>query len=403
MHTRAILIGVLFGLMAAAGRWWLEPTAAREGATDAVDGLLSDGAGDGSRPAPEGPPLAGHEAVEGTERAALATPDAAPDSQSDFGTVALGRVVDTDGAPVSECSVELVGEGDVRHRAWTGSGNGWSRFDVEAGSYALHVRAAGHRDLVEVVEIPDVPTWSHLAVLSDSESIPVRFETLAGEGIDVSNRMGAPAEYLGLVATVEPPAARVDTGGLRGARGGEAANLVTRSIFGRGLPDGVGERYGAVLQPRVEPPLWVSTTYRGEVLATRLVEGDEEDLVFTVDLEGLARLHGSVRVRVVAGDSGEPVTEGIELTFPLGGERFAARVDGDVLVFEDVVPGWIQLVSRPELTELGWEPVERSVDVPAAGVVDLGTVVLERRADAASDAGDASNVGADTGSNGGGR
>jgi len=96
--------------------------------------------------------------------------------------------------------------------------------------------------------------------------------------------------------------------------------------------------------------------------------------VFVVDPARFAELAGTVRVRVVDRDTGEALTQGVELGHPSGGMRFAQTIEGDTIVFAAAPPGTLEL----ELSAPGYERVQRAVDVVPAGVVDLGVLRVGR-------------------------
>jgi hypothetical protein len=333
------------------------------------------------------------EAIEGAVvRDELARADAADDTRTsaaiesapapvdaDFGALIVGRVVDTAGAPISRATVELArrepADGDRAVSLYTSTSGSWSAIDVVPVDHEVRVQAAGYVTAVETLRVASGATCVHETVLVRALSLPLRIQDTNGVLLDFIGEPLGIESHIGVAVTRERPIDVLPRTGRQSGR--PCASLVLRDMFGSSeLPPDLGERYCGLLVMNEAPPLWATLAYGDVIVESRAIVGDERELVFVVDPEALRAGHGSVRVRVVDAQSGEPLTSGIVLDSPQGGPSIEPQLDGDTLVFRDLKPGSLDLMC--ELRE--YEHLEREVPIRPYSETDLGTIALGRRA-----------------------
>ncbi len=366
---RWTLAGTLLGVASAIALWLarapaeggVRPTAETRGATAPSD--VDDGSS--ATPTDSAVASSGGRRAFDTARTAGTDPD--------FGVLAYGRVTDEEGTPVADAPVVFEDGQAHLFRATARPDGGWALHGLAPGPHELRVTKAGFLPLTLEVDVPAERGWRRDVRLERALSLPVRFEDADGEALEMGRfDRDKLARLLGVVATREAPGARIP-----GVRGRVASHSKAGRFLSRAegqAPSDLGPRHQGLLRLTAAPPLWVSAVLRDVVLETRSISGSEGELVFVIEEAALEAIRGEVRVRVVGRDGGQPITAGVKLEHPAGGVHTKARIDGGSLVFEKVPPGSMDLVYwGPE-----GERLERSVDVPPGGVVDLGTIVLGR-------------------------
>jgi len=298
---------------------------------------------------------------------------------ADFGALVVGRVVDTAGAPVQRATVEMKRSepagGERVEPLYASTSGAWSAIDVVPADHELRVSAPGFVTAAETLHVASGATCVHETVLVRALSLPLRIEDTTGVLLDFNSGPLGIESHIGVAVTRERPTDALPRNGRQS--GHPCASLVLRDIFGSTeLPPDLGERYCGLLVMNEVPPLWATLAYGDVIVESRQIVGDEHELVFVVDPEALRAGHGSVRVRVVDAQSGEPLTSGIVLDSPQGGPSIEPQLDGDTLVFSDLKPGSLDLMC--ELPE--YEYLEREVAIRPRTETDLGTIALGRRA-----------------------
>ncbi|MEO6237458.1 MAG: carboxypeptidase-like regulatory domain-containing protein [Vicinamibacterales bacterium] len=98
------------------------------------------------------------------------------------GVVLLGTIVDPAGAPLSGAAVELIGNGRTVAKSVTAADGSFKFSDLAAGSYEIHVRLAGFRQIRATVAIGTAAPRSLRLILpigSVSETVSVATESPA--------------------------------------------------------------------------------------------------------------------------------------------------------------------------------------------------------------------------------
>jgi hypothetical protein len=156
------------------------------------------------------------------------------------------------------------------------------------------------------------------------------------------------------------------------ATGGDAGYFRAREPFGenRGLPEGCD----GLLEIRPPLPVWADFVMRDTVLESRLVLGNEKEIVFEVDRADLDAALGSARLRCVESGSGRAL-EGANVTlgFQDGGQQQRGTTDAQGEVVLTKVPPGLQ---RLAITKTGMGSFHRMVRVQSKDETDLGTIQI---------------------------
>jgi hypothetical protein len=364
MTVKGTLIGAALGALAASASWALRPA----GDTTDPASIAYDANTAPSSPPSDGALLDVPASTVGKKReAATLAASAVPDPL--FGIVAHGRVVDERGGGISRARLRLEDEAGILTDATCDDSGGWSSLGLAPGAHALEVAAEGHLTRQTTVDVPTAQVWRYDVVLRAAPSFPVRFEDPTGAPLPDSSR--SPAHDLGVAALRSSPGARLPSVA-PAIYFSEAARYRSRA-HGYASPT-LDERYDGVLELTTPPPLWVAAAYRDVVLESRLIDGRERELVFVIDPARFTELAGTVRVRIVDRDLGESVLQGAELAHASGGMTSASKTRQTTLEFVGVPPGTQDLL----FSLAPFERIERSVDVVAGGVVDLGVLQVGR-------------------------
>jgi hypothetical protein len=131
--------------------------------------------------------------------------------------------------------------------------------------------------------------------------------------------------------------------------------------------------YAGELHLAEPPPLVGSLLLRHVLLQSQRIEPGQSELVFTLSVEDLAAAFGTVRLRLLDGVTGAPLTgTAVRLATAQGG-GMANKPDADGrVVIEQALPGLGCLQASAKDRESLWLYVR----VPPGGTVDLGDITL---------------------------
>lgn len=181
------------------------------------------------------------------------------------------------------------------------------------GTYRLRVHAQDFREHDEAIEVPaGTDHVRHDVVLSPSWLLAVEFVDTDGSPLGerfLVLRKEHPHSYMTemiAVATFTSPPAELPPTDLRDPDVGIGRWL-------GGLDPGrrsrtLDVRFAGMLELPEDRPLFVSAVMRTAVLATERVDAGQEEVRLTVPFERALGSLGSVRVQIVEGDTGRPVT-----------------------------------------------------------------------------------------------
>lgn len=328
---------------------------------------------DGDEPAlrrgeiPDTAPRAGGEARQPVEPAAeLAGVGAAAD-----GTVLVGRVLDPDGVPVPRCSVGIRPAGTASWRQDSIEPElGFAFPGLAPGDCEIRLRADGFRETTETIRIEPVPLMRRDLTMRRALVLPVAVVTPDGEqlGSALAKQGLWMLELACVVTHDEPPNAFPETE----LRSVDRLGLGRwRSRFAR---DGLPDRYSGVLEIDDPLPLWVSLVCRHVVVQEQLVPPGAEELVFTLAVDELRRSLGSVRMRVLASETGAPLTgASVSISDRQSGGRGQQVGDDGTATVADVPPGVSEVVVRAADREV----FHRFVRVAPGADLDLGDLRVD--------------------------
>jgi hypothetical protein len=304
-------------------------------------------------------------------RASDAASGAGTDGQAVI--VLCGTVVDHEGRPCErEASIQVARHDDPGQRGSGPLRNGlWSIPGLTAGRHRLSMNLDGFEPVAREVElVADRPVERVDIVLTRATVLTVRFVTPEGEPLARALAAQGLREFfdLGLfaVATIRPPEALPQTSGRGDWRFGAG---VWRPSY-RGPDDGT-------LQLRAPLPLYASAVLRHVVLASKLVAAGETAVAFTIPVEHVLGVLGSLRLRLLDAESGRP----------LAGAKIGVDDSSTVSMTHSELRGgtFERTGLRPGLLDLrvsadGYASFERLVRIPSGGRLDLGDVRMSRPA-----------------------
>jgi hypothetical protein len=176
----------------------------------------------------------------------------------------------------------------------------------------------------------------------------------------------------GVVATPEPLGRSLPpTGGRLISRNAHGTWISRHEQWGDRTVDAGCE---GMLDLKSPLPLWVNLLHRSEVVATQFVEPEATEVVFVVTPEQALATYGSVRVQIVDGSSGEPVTDArVDLSnFQSGGGGQPTDEQG-VAEQDLLAPGLLDL----EVHAKGYETVRDTILLGPGEHKDLGRLPLD--------------------------
>lgn len=309
------------------------------------------------------------------ERAVVAPPRAEPDY------VLFGRVLDAHGQPLTGANIYLGRTAQGGGRSATTDGGRYAIAGLAAGEWQLHATAEGyHRHREAVVFTAEQPTLRRDVVLTRAIVLMVRARTPEGEPLEDAARkveatgglhMGVEAYAAAFVGT--PPASLplTDTRSTHGLGVGDFRSRWHYKKEAGEPPDCIGH-----LTLTRDLPVHVALMLRQSTLASQVVSPGASEVVFELSFEAMLDLLGSIRVRIVDGETGAPI-EGarVAITDRQGGGSASGRSpETSVITHEGIPPGrWNVLVSAKD-----YEPVSQVVRLEPRQHLDLGDVVLHK-------------------------
>lgn len=336
---------------------------------------------------PSGEALAGEQRLHPPERMAAARPAAgeAGDSEpaevtpraavatiadSDFGSLLFGLLTANDGDPLEEAYVTARRSGTKRYESGAVQAGRYAFPGMEPGAWEIRARAKGCRDLSVQIDIDGSAPQRHDLTLQRAYSLKVAVVTDDGRPLRAAMaEEEVPFTELIAIATTEEPVNfpmttlrtlhNIGVGRWRGTHYGQEP-----------LP----KRYLGILEIGATPPVWVCVVHRHVVLAKKIVPAGLDEVELIVPMDALFGSFSGARLRVVAAETGTPLTEA-RVSFSdrqSGGGGIAPDEDG-VAVFDRIPSGIMELTIRAEEREL----YHRMVRLPPGQTLDLGTVAVD--------------------------
>lgn len=308
-------------------------------------------------------------AVERTVAAAAAAPLVG-------GTTLIGRVVDARSREALTAGyLNLRQRGETR---WRGVGLDEEPFafaGLAAGTWEVWIRnVPGYVEGRLEIEVGAGPLQEEELELSAATVLYVATQTPDGAPLGkalYAAGISRAAGKLTYVATREPPPAAFPETELRHVVDVGCARFRSR-MFGSEVQ--IPERYEGVLEVDGGLPVWVSMVNCHVVVASQLVQPGSEEVVFQLSVEQFRATTATVRARVLASESGQPL-EGAYVSLTdrqSGGGGVATDADGRVTL-TGVAPGLLELGLRAPEREF----YVRYVRIPAGGDVDLGDLRVD--------------------------
>ena len=295
-------------------------------------------------------------------------------------TVLLGRLVDQSGVPPSQGHISVTPAAGTSSVATTYLRNGRSTYAIpglEPGRYRIRVTATGYRELQEELEIPKgVDRLRHDLVLSKTWQLRVLIATPEGQPLHEAIRkldgdqVALRRTFPYAVATIGAPPSPLPPTDRRRSPIGFGRWLSTMDVV-MGNATALPKRYAGYLELPEDRPLTISAVMRTAVLASAEVEAAQPEVTLTVPLDRLLSSLCTVRMQIVDGETGEPVTKATVSLSDAQSSSSGQPVDAEGRIeLTHQLPGLLNVdVSAP-----GRIIPRLNVELRPGDVVDLGAL-----------------------------
>ena len=373
MRPLVVLVLAEFAVLVLLAMQWLG------GGTTALAGDLPPT--DSSLPTGGAPVAAAAPANGGTpvdarpERGAAAEPVPAIVPGDAMGIVLSGTIRSSDGKPVEGASVYVRRDRDGRSGNSAGPGC-YAVAGLQPGEWKLTCRAEGYAQH-EATCVLDERAFQQVDIELQASYV-VRVKVLGADGKSIVDELqkktmwGVPY----VVATEAPLAGDLPPSEQsRLIRFGLGEWTGFHDISARDVDPKLKELgYAGELRMNRAPPAFASLLLRTALLQGQRIEPGQKELVFTIEAKDVLARHGTVKLRLVDGVTGNPIADaGLGVRTAQGGGSHAKTGADGHAVIENVLPGLgILEVHRGQ----DREGIFRYVLVPTGGTVDLGDVTL---------------------------
>ena len=280
------------------------------------------------------------------------------------GILLQGTLRSRDGSVVKDPSV-YVGNEQVGRSAAAVVDGAWAVTGLQPGEWSIHVRADGFAALVSKHTLTDEAVQQVDLVLDPSYPVRVRIETPDGKDANawVARELGL---YFGfhVVGSKDPIPDHL-------AATDYSIVFVGDANWKR--EDRPKDGTAGVLELAAPPPAYAAVLLRHLVLAQQRIEPDQREVKFVVDPAAAAALTATVRMRLVDGDTAEPVADGaVTLRTSSGGGAHGKSDAAGNIVVEHALAGLLIL----ELYAKDHEQVTTTIRVQPGDQLDLGELRL---------------------------
>ena len=235
----------------------------------------------------------------------------------------------------------------------------------------MEVSADGYYPLREEIALSGLePEARRDFALEKARSLCIRFVDADGQAIVAMNPLDQLVAGLSVVATSQPPGARVENVRDGSPWRGDAGRYVTPRRFqsGGGVPPGCS---GVLTLTRL-PPVCVSAILGDRVLETRLDSGAGDEMAFVIDLEAQKVGLASLALRAVDSRTGEPLEGGVNLDSHVALAAGARLKEGRILI-EGLLAGLHDL----SIETREHQRYQRTLRLEPGQTLDLGDIPLE--------------------------
>ncbi|HEX6814017.1 MAG TPA: carboxypeptidase regulatory-like domain-containing protein [Planctomycetota bacterium] len=320
--------------------------------------------------------LAGSASSRPAERTpAPATLDARVDATDPIGILLTGAIRGSDGTPVEGASAGV--RRDREYRSGNSAGPGaFAIGGLQSGEWTLTCRAEGFAPHEASITLDDRAFQRVDVELKPCWTVRVKIQGADGKSLlqELQRKTNWGMPYV--IATEAPLAGDLPpTEQSRLIRFGLGEWRTYDGMGGKAQPKLQEQGYcGELLMDRA-PPAHASLMLRTTLLQSQRIEPGQKELVFTLEASEVLAKHGTVKLRLVDGTSGNPIAgAGVQIATAQGGGTGGKTGDDGRVVIEHVLPGIGMLQSHQRSQEL--EGLFRYVRVPSGGTVDLGDVTL---------------------------
>lgn len=296
------------------------------------------------------------------------------DADGLLGIVVAGTVRDTGGKPVEGASVYFRRDNEYHGGQSTPNG-AYAATNLAPGEWQLTCRADGFGQYEASCTL-DTDAFQQIDVeLRAAYVVKVKIQTAAGENpLEQWSQANMWAEPC-VVATTErlrgnlPITEQSSVWGLGAAEWHSASGR--RS--GRGDKKLREQGYAGELRMSQDPPVFASLVLRHVLLQSKRIEPGQHELTFVIEPEDVTSVLGVVKLRLIDGVSGQPLSDHrVSLQTAQGGGSYTKTDVEGRAVIENALPGLGMLETAAKERESLWLYVR----VPPGGAVDLGEIVM---------------------------
>ena len=292
-----------------------------------------------------------------------------------IGIVVSGTIRSSDGKLVEGARVYVYR--DREGRSGNGAGPGcYAVAGLQPGEWTLTCRADGYAPHEAACVLDDRAFQRVDIVLQTSYVVRVKVQDSNGKSIADELQQKSMWGLPYVVATEVPLAGDLPpTEQSRLIRFGLGEWSSVDGMSGSPDPKLLEQGYCGELRMNRAPPAYASLLLRTTLLQSQRIESGQTELVFTIEAKDVLAKHGTVKLRLLDGTTGAPITDAPVNVRTAQGGGSHAKTDADGrAVIENVVPGIGMLESHRR--SQASEGLFRYVRVPAGGTLDLGDVVL---------------------------
>jgi RNA polymerase sigma factor (sigma-70 family) len=280
-----------------------------------------------------------------------------------------GSLRSSDGEALSDASVLFWNDQGETKNA-TIARESWSAVGLTPGTWNVDVSADGYYPLREEIALSGLEQEARRDfALEKARSLCIRFVDAEGQAIVATNPLDQLVAGLSVVATSQPPGARVENVHDGSPWRGDAGRYVTPRRFqsAGGVPPGCS----GVLTLTRPPPVCVSAILGDRVLETRLDSGAGDEMAFVIDLEAQKVGLASLALRAVDSRTGEPLEGGVNLDSHVALAAGARLQQGRILI-EGLLAGLHDL----SIETREHQRYQRTLRLEPGQTLDLGDIPL---------------------------
>ncbi|MBI5852817.1 MAG: hypothetical protein HZB39_17535 [Planctomycetes bacterium] len=240
------------------------------------------------------------------------------------------------------------------------------------GPWTIECRSEDFVNTRESIAIGTAPVQVHDLVLERAPAVDVFLRTPDGRRLLEAFGRGDPTSPFAVAAFEQPLARDLPPTDSRQVSGVGRARWIEARRRG---PQSAGDAPDGMLRLDAKPPLHAALLFRHVLVAQQPIVAGQTALTFVVDPAAIEARCGSLRVRLIDGVTGQPITSGagVDVSNAQGGGDRSGKPDQDgVVLVERIPPG----IARVAYHAVDRDSVALEVRIPRGATIPLGDVVM---------------------------